>query len=456
MIADKLYSTLISVDNLRKACQEAYLYRSQSKAYVSPIELIYHDEDSIVSKVFNRLISHFESNPNIAYYVPRNHYLGRMYTYIEFEDLVIWFALIRTIVIQNPMILSLNSQGMLKIKDFWSNEILNTPIINPFNEGEDESNPEYDVIIQTDISAFYHSISRTTILNIVCEHLEVSIECKFIQLISKLLNSRVIDARNGDVIPIKTGLPLGNFIDDYLAQIYLKGINNRIRAINENISHVEHAIDNFTICVNLKNTEINVLELAQEIIYDIGIEFAKLGLTLNHYKTSISTKESYRSSGIEASWFPHIIDILVGDKDLCAKFIKTKNITSLPDNITSESDVKNLIIMLSQQDYIGNHDKYLILEALFKFPTEIFAHFLVNLLNEDEAIQIFKEKGVSDFVKSLILKKFLLKQQEEKFSLSYKTTFAKKIDLANDGNYMIKQYFNIVEDMKRYFSDVGR
>ena len=149
MIADELYSRLLSIDNLRKACQEAYLYRSQTKAYVSPLELIYYEEDKIVSNVFNRLILHFEANPSIAYYVPRNHYLGRMYTYIEFEDLVVWFAIVRIIVIENPMVLSLDSQGGLKIKDFWAREITNAPLINLFNDEADEYDPEYDIIIQT-------------------------------------------------------------------------------------------------------------------------------------------------------------------------------------------------------------------------------------------------------------------------------------------------------------------
>lgn len=454
MRGDEFYGALIDLDNIRKACRDAYIYRSKSKAFVSPSDLLDYYEDTLVSRIFNRLTKDFVAKSKIGYYVPKNVFCGRMYSYIEFEDLAIWFAIIRVITIKKAFLTTLNSDGSLNTKDFWASNLIKAEIPLSSNKEEEITQFDFDLIIQTDISAFYHSISIKKLLQILSDYLSIQQDCKFIQLVKSLLKSPTLDARNGEKIYLSRGLPIGNFVDDYLAQMYLNGVVKKIIEKNNSIIHMENFIDDFAIFVKLDSNDSSSTLVVRKIIYDLGIELAKLDLTLNHSKTIVNSMKAINSiTETNTSWFIHKIEILAGDLELRKRFIEANNLREIPLTIVNELDVKRLIICLLDKEHIELSDVEIILQALLKFPREIFAYFLVEMLPYGDAWGLIGAEDVSEFIKTAILRKYILLQQNDKYRFKYDKLLAEQLLKIKNKNLLLKEYIDRFEQIRFFEQD---
>jgi len=235
----RIFNQIKDKRNLKRAFHYAYYDRIHSDFFFDYFEMEYvrNKEDNILYEINEELnkIENYTQRPAYSYYPPKNDLCFRRMIYIPFKDLVIRYAFVTVIADLIDNELSTNCFANRRAKGKQA-EI---SLLENFSE---ESWPKFckwqkrclennEVLLRTDISSFYDSISHDYLTNIIVKELSISIDSQVIKLFKKMLCIPVIsysqyDKKVQEPEYMKQGLPIGNSTEGFLANIYLKNIDD--------------------------------------------------------------------------------------------------------------------------------------------------------------------------------------------------------------------------------------
>jgi hypothetical protein len=138
-------------------------------------------------------------------------------------------------------------------------------------------------LLKTDISSFYDSISHEYLIDSVRRHMGLPIDCDLLILFRKIMQVPVIhySPSTGAIEGPHTthqGLPLGDGAEGYLANLYLKDVDD---AMIQSGAHYGRYVDDIRIFGQSRPEVVRNLRILQE-------QLLRKGLNLNSSKTEIA------------------------------------------------------------------------------------------------------------------------------------------------------------------------
>ncbi len=233
--------------NIERAFQYANYDRLNTDYYFDFFEMRYVNEnrDSIINEVLTSLNNPDKYIPIPAYdfFPPKSDLCYRRMIYIPFKDLVIRYAFVSIFADYLDNELSNFCFANRRASDDRSKysllEDFSTQSWPKFCAWQRECVKESNILLRTDISAFYDSISHDYLIKQIAKELSINEETEVIQLFKKILSIPVISYSNFTKIvqPLhetKQGLAIGNNTDGFLANLFLKDVDelmNNIQSI---------------------------------------------------------------------------------------------------------------------------------------------------------------------------------------------------------------------------------
>ena len=277
--------------NLERAFRYAVYDRLRKDFYYDcfEIDFVTQNHDSIMSELRIELgeLDNYTPRPAYAFYPPKSDLCYRRMIYIPFKDLVIRYAFVAVLaeLLDNELFpccfanRKANGEQAKSslLQDFASESWPN------FCLWQKECVKENNVLLRTDISAFYDSVSHDYLASIIADGLSVDVNTQLIQFFKKLLCIPVISYSNmtGKVEkpqPIRQGLAIGNGTEGFLANLYLKDVDE---AMQGNDIEYGRYNDDMRIFGKDRKSVLDAVRTIQELLL-------VKGLNLNTSKTEIA------------------------------------------------------------------------------------------------------------------------------------------------------------------------
>lgn len=351
---------------LLNALNYAIFDRINNDYFYDPFEIenANNKKDEIINEIIQELSNPdcYSPRPALAYFAPKNELCDRRMVYISIKDLTIryGFVILFSEEIEHEIhpqcFANRRAQGQAAITRFV--EEFATGGWARFCQWQSEQSSQYSVLLRTDISAFYDSISHDYLIDAVCRHLSLASECPLIQLFRKVIQIPVIYycPISGEIsgpANMYQGLPIGDSVEGYLANIYLKDVDNSMT--NENATYGRY-VDDIRLFGQTRQDVIRKLRILQE-------QLLRKGLNLNSSKTEIAENESELKqliSHLISDGDYHVID---EDSEMANDSIITSKIDqpfecfsrnfSETDKFTKAGDAKDFCKYLSARDELN-------------------------------------------------------------------------------------------------------
>jgi hypothetical protein len=172
------------------------------------------------------------------------------------------------------------------------------------------------VLLRTDISSFYDSISHSYLLDAISQELSLTPESPVMNLFRRLLTVTVISysRETGRIKQDKLlqGLPIGNGTEGFLANIYLNKVDSSMKSLasSTGISFGRYN-DDMRIFGESRESVLDAVRLLQDLLL-------VMGLNLNASKTEVAANqkemEDLRSKDYEMSDYQWEEDEVEGDE----------------------------------------------------------------------------------------------------------------------------------------------
>lgn len=202
------------------------------------IEYVKKFRDKIINEIVDELYhsDKFFTRPAYTYYFPKNDLCYRRMLYIPFKDLVVRYSFVIVLAEYLDRTLSERCFANRRAKGKRANNYLLEDYFNvsleKFREWQKKcaDDDKYNVLVKTDISSFYDSISHQYLVQNFSEQLLINVDTEFFKLFSKLLSMPIISYSNKDnkvqkQKTLKQGLTIGNNLEGFFANLYLKEID---------------------------------------------------------------------------------------------------------------------------------------------------------------------------------------------------------------------------------------
>ena len=263
------------------------------------IEYVQANRKQILDELVEELKQPEQYTPRLAYayYPPKTSLCYRRMVYLPFKDLLIRYAFciilstyLESTMSQNSFANRRASGARAKVallEDFSSVSWPN------FCEWQRDSIKESTMLVRTDISSFYDSISHRYLVNAVAYELSLSSDSGVMKLFERLLSITVVSysQADGDIRrdELNQGLPIGNSSEGYLANIYLNQVDGKMNefAASKGLSFGRYN-DDMRIFGKSREDALTGIRVLQELLL-------VKGLNLNGSKTTIAED----STGIE-------------------------------------------------------------------------------------------------------------------------------------------------------------
>jgi hypothetical protein len=304
----------------RKNIERAYHYAINDRMNIDyyfdyfDLEFAFKNKDTIIDEIQKELLHPGKYIPRAAYayFPPKTDLCYRRMIYISFKDLIIRYTV--TIVLTEYLDAELSDNCFANrkasgdqaakalLEDFVSESWPN------FCSWQKDCAEEYSVLLRTDISAFYDSISHDYLVKLIAESLAIQEDTEIMLLLRKLLQIPVISYSNltkepGRPVENKQGLAIGNNTDGFLANLFLKDVDEVMSKI-PNIEFGRYNDDMRIFGPDRKTVMESLLILQQYLLTK--------GLNLNSAKTRIAENreeiEDLRSKYYEV-YFYHIEEV---------------------------------------------------------------------------------------------------------------------------------------------------
>lgn len=288
----RLLKEIISKNNLDLAYHYALYDRIRKDYYFDYFEIEYalNNKEKIIDELIDELkdIESYTPRPAYAFYPPKNDLCYRRMVYVPFKDILVRYAIVIIFskYLDNELLDSCFANR--KAKDEHSKisllEDFATTSWPNFCSWQRKNIEKYKVLLRTDISAFYDSISHKELINKISKELSVEPTSNLMKLFKKILEIPVISYSNLNKIVeepkiITQGIPIGNSVEGFLANLYLKNIDEAMQSLED----IEFGRYNDDMRIFGNNR--------QEVLHSLLILQEKLlanGLNLNSSKTEIA------------------------------------------------------------------------------------------------------------------------------------------------------------------------
>jgi hypothetical protein len=303
---------LRSNELLNVAFDFAVYDRMRGDSFYNPFEIQYSldNREVIISEIIEELVDVSGYRPRVAfaYFPPKNDLCDRRMIYIPIKDLIVRYGI--AMIFSDEIEQDIHDQCFANRRATGTNR--NIQFTEDFASGgwsrfchwqrEQCNNSNHSVLIRTDISSFYDSISHSYLLDAIERHLMISLESPFMLLFKRLLEVEVIyysqvTGRIEGPTPMKHGLPIGDGVEGYLANLYLKDLDDAMTSVHACYGRY---VDDIRLFGSSRNEVFNHLRIIQETLL-------KLGLNLNASKTKIAENEPemlvIRSSNYQLGYF---------------------------------------------------------------------------------------------------------------------------------------------------------
>lgn len=287
----KLLNQVRSKETIRLAFQYALSDRLHNDSYFDHFEIEYVKkfQDKIIEELLQELkkADQFSPRTGYAYYLPKTEICYRRMIYIPFKDLVVRYAFVIVLAKHLDQGLSENCFANRRAKGEQAKEFLLEDYykvsLPNFRNWQKDCADKYDILIKTDISAFYDSVSHQYLVKTLAEQLCIKPDTAFFRLFKKLLcvdvisycqKSKTVQSPN----TLHQGLIIGNNLEGFLANLYLKNIDDAMQSAG--IEFGRYNDDMRIFAENRKIAQLHLLILQDHLLTK--------GLNLNSSKTEIA------------------------------------------------------------------------------------------------------------------------------------------------------------------------
>jgi hypothetical protein len=280
-----------SDENIKKAFDYACFDRKHNDYYFDyfEIEYIENNKSAIINEIIQELdnVDEYNQRTAFSFFPPKTDLCFRRMIYIPFKDLVIRYAFV--IVISDLLDNELSERCFANRRA--KKNRANVSLLENFAEEswpnfcnwQKKSMENYEVLLRTDISSFYDSISHDYLVQNVSELLSIDENTPIITLFKKILKVPVVSySRLTNSIYkqcLMQGLPIGNSTEGILANLFLKNKDDSMSRILD--IEFGRYNDDMRIFGNDRNTVLSALLILQELLLSKG-------LNLNASKTQIA------------------------------------------------------------------------------------------------------------------------------------------------------------------------
>lgn len=446
----KLLNKVRTKENIELAYNYALNDRIKNDSYFDHFEIEYviKYKQEILAEILAELKSpsSFQGRFAYTYYLAKNNLCYRRMIYLPFKDLVIRYAFV--IVLANYLDLSLSggcfANRRAKGKDakkFLLEDYYKIAVAK-FKNWQKKCADKYQVLIRTDISSFYDSVSHQYLIKTLAQQLSIDVNSEFLQLFTKLLSPKVISYSHKtkkvqEPQTLRQGLIIGNNSEGFLANLYLRDVDEamqeagiefgrynddmRIFAENRQKAHLyllilqEHLLSKG---LNLNASKTLIAENKEEIeklrtkLYDEssvgfddpyleiqGTEYGELLVTKNEIEKHIDKEFTLNDLWAEFAESEQ----LMNDKD--AKKICNLIQNHLPKEYINESHINQLQIILTHWQGCSKQAAWLLVRSTYDSDisqeTKTKAlKVLLKVLSSEETLSYGKYRIIHHLVNS--------------------------------------------------------
>ncbi|WP_309386668.1 RNA-directed DNA polymerase [Cerasicoccus frondis] len=356
---------LRSREILSAAFDYAIFDRQNGDHFFDPIEIEYSisNRESIIAEIISELdnVEAYQPRTAFAYFPPKNHLCDRRMVYIPLKDLVVRYAI--TILFSEEVEYEIldecfaNRRATGDAQNIRFTEEFATGGWPRFCEWQQEKCDEHNVLVKADISAFYDSVSHEYLVDAIERHLSIPRDTEIIRLFMRLLKTRVIyySQATGQIAQpsqLHQGLPIGDGVEGYLANIYLKDVDDAMTSLGATYGRY---VDDIRIFGSSRVEVLGHLRSLQECLLN-------LGLNLNSSKTTIAENEAemddLRSSNylVDASIEIEVENagLQILDQEIDAPFEEFDRVFNEGDDIDRKKDGKDFCKYMSSHTADGH------------------------------------------------------------------------------------------------------
>jgi hypothetical protein len=222
---------------LRTAMAYAIFDRTRSDKFFDPIEIEHAiaNGDELIKELAEELRDPVKYSPRtaFAFFPPKNDLCDRRMVYVPIKDLTVRYAF--AILFAEEIEIEIHPQCFAdrratgeEAKVRFAQDFATRGWAN-FCDWQREACKIHDVLLRTDISAFFDSVSHEYLMQALARHLGLPCECELLRLFRRLLEIKVIyyapasNQIDGPAV-MHQGLPIGDGVEGFLANILLKDV----------------------------------------------------------------------------------------------------------------------------------------------------------------------------------------------------------------------------------------
>ena len=277
----RIFNYIKSEQNINKAFDYACFDRKNNDYYFDYFEIEYmeNNKDSIIKEIIQELdnVDGYNQRAAFSFFPPKTDLCFRRMIYIPFKDLVIRYAFV--IVISDILDNELSERCFANRRA--KNDRASVSLLENFAEEswpnfcnwQKKSMEKYEVLLRTDISSFYDSISHDYLVQSVSELLSIDENTPIIKLFKKILKIPVISySRLNNTIHtqcLKQGLPIGNSTEGILANLFLKNKDDSMNKIQD--IEFGRYNDDMRVFANDRNKVLKAVLILQELLLSKGL-----------------------------------------------------------------------------------------------------------------------------------------------------------------------------------------
>lgn len=338
------------------------------------IEYSLQNKDSIINSIHEELNDpdSYVPRPAYAIYPPKTDLCYRRMIYIPFKDLVIRYAFVSVLADYLDNGLSERCFANRRAKGNQSSKMLLEDFASVswpgFCTWQKDCANEYSVLLKTDISSFYDSISHNYLIKQIATELGVQDDTKLMYLFNKILCIPVISYSNFSNQPqppleMKQGLSIGNNTDGFLANLFIKDIDETMNKVKGIVFGRYN--DDMRIFGNDRRSVLDAVLILQELL------LAK-GLNLNSGKSEMAENETaieeLRSKYYEVYDYHNLEEIekieLVENEvnhiinEIDQPFDEFNRTFTINEDISTNKDAKEFCKFMSDQDLLPIEERF--------------------------------------------------------------------------------------------------
>lgn len=233
----RLYNDICSGETLYQAFAYALYDRNKTDSYADLFELDYvrNNREQILKELASELETpeKYHQRNAYAYFYPKTNLCLRRMIHLNFKDLVVRYAFAIVLAHSLDRFMKDTCFAYRRQKGQRAARRLLTHFADtdyPNWVGWQKEQVQNNlVLLRTDISSFYDSISHDYFVCTLTKRLAISTQTPVVKLFKKVLSVPVLSySRTGEspaVDPLRQGLPIGNNTEGFFANIYLMDID---------------------------------------------------------------------------------------------------------------------------------------------------------------------------------------------------------------------------------------